>query len=161
MSDDKVLVLRGQLEMIKARAEVFDDGSDGADAESARSVSAIIDDLLAQPSDGALTNEANQCDGCRAGKPLENGNRHRMGKEGGYSDFMSCTSKLYKAALTNEGAEQMARMPVDRSYDVRAKMIIAFNERKKTGGDLDDCLDAAYKSALRFTPSPVSTESRS
>ena len=36
----------------------------------------------------------NQCDGCMAGKPLENGNRHRMGS-GAYPDFMSCTAKLY------------------------------------------------------------------
>ena len=50
--------------------------------------------------------------------------------------------------------EQMARMPVERCYDVRAKMIIAFNEAKKAGGDLDDQLDAAYKSALLYSPNP-------
>jgi hypothetical protein len=49
---------------------------------------------------------------------------------------------------------QMASMPVERCYDVRAKMIIAFNEAKKAGGDLDDQLDAAYKAALRFSPAP-------
>jgi hypothetical protein len=54
--------------------------------------------------------------------------------------------------LTKPQGEQMACMPVDRSYDVRAKMIIAFNEAKKTGGDLDDALNAAYKSALRYSP---------
>ena len=54
--------------------------------------------------------------------------------------------------------EQMACMPVDRSYDVRAKMIIAFNEARKAGGDLDDALDAAYKSALRFSPNPLAAE---
>lgn len=48
---------------------------------------------------------------------------------------------------------QMASMPVERCYGVRAKMIIAFNEAKKAGGDLDDALDAAYKSALRYSPS--------
>lgn len=54
--------------------------------------------------------------------------------------------------------EQMACMPVERSYDVRAKMIIAFNEAKKAGGDLDDALDAAYKSALRYSPNPMRAE---
>jgi hypothetical protein len=54
--------------------------------------------------------------------------------------------------------EQMACMPVERCYDVRAKMIIAFNEAKKAGGDLDDALDAAYKSALRYSPNPLSAE---
>ena len=54
--------------------------------------------------------------------------------------------------------EQMACMPVERCYDVRAKMIIAFNEAKMNGGDLDDALDAAYKSALRYSPNPMSAE---
>ncbi|KAA8563254.1 hypothetical protein FX985_03322 [Pseudomonas extremaustralis] len=54
--------------------------------------------------------------------------------------------------------EQMACMPVERCYDVRAKMIIAFNETKKAGGDLDDALDAAYKSALRYSPNPTNAE---
>ncbi|SFU98058.1 hypothetical protein [Pseudomonas sp. OV546] len=54
--------------------------------------------------------------------------------------------------------EQMACMPVERCYDVRAKMIIAFNEAKKAGGDLDDALDAAYKSALRYSPNPMNAE---
>lgn len=54
--------------------------------------------------------------------------------------------------------EQVACMPVERCYDVRAKMIIAFNEAKKAGGDLDDALDAAYKSALRFSPNPMASE---
>ncbi|MEL4167315.1 hypothetical protein [Pseudomonas sp. ZS001] len=52
-------------------------------------------------------------------------------------------------------SEQVALMPVERSYDVRAKQIIAFNECRNAGGDLDDALDAAYKVALRYTPAPV------
>ena len=48
---------------------------------------------------------ANQCDGCQAGKPLENGNRHRMGREGGYPDLMSCTAKLYAPATDEQGAK--------------------------------------------------------
>lgn len=97
MSDDKVLVPRELL-------EVYLGNRDGDWVEAGQ----ILRDLLAQPADGALTNNLNQCDGCRAGKPLENGNRHRMGKEGGYPDFMSCTAKIYKPALTNEGAEPVA-----------------------------------------------------
>lgn len=60
--------------------------------------------------------------------------------------------------LTKPQGVQVACMPVERCYDVRAKMIIAFNEAKKAGGDLDDALDAAYKSALRFSPNPMSAE---
>jgi hypothetical protein len=37
-------------------------------------------------------------------------------------------------------------------------MIIAFNEARNAGGDLDDALDAAYKSALRYSPNPLSPE---
>jgi hypothetical protein len=39
----------------------------------------------------------NQCDGCQAGIPVENG-AHRMGKPGGYPNLMGCTAKLYKPA---------------------------------------------------------------
>lgn len=53
---------------------------------------------------------------------------------------------------------QVAAMPVERCYDIRVKMIMAFNEAKKNGGDLDDSLDAAYKSALRFSPNPLIAE---
>lgn len=60
--------------------------------------------------------------------------------------------------LTAVEGEQLACMPVERCYDVRAKMIIAFNEAKKAGGDLDDALDAAYKSALRYSPNPLSAD---
>ena len=62
-----------------------------------------------------------------------------------------------KPAAQHQG-EPVACMPVDRCYDVRAKMIIAFNETKKAGGDLDDALDAAYKSALRYSPNPMTAE---
>lgn len=54
----------------------------------------------------------------------------------------------------------VACMPVERCYDVRAKMIIAFNETKKSGGDLDGALGAAYESALRYSPNPVNAEQR-
>jgi|GEM_PF-2578919 len=60
--------------------------------------------------------------------------------------------------LTRPQDVQVACMPVERCYDVRAKMIIAFNETKKNGGDLDDALDAAYKSALRYSPNPLTAE---
>lgn len=60
--------------------------------------------------------------------------------------------------LTKPQAVQVAWTPVERCYDVRAKMIIAFNEAKKAGGDLDDALDAAYKSALRYSPNPLNGE---
>jgi len=68
--------------------------------------------------------------------------------------------------LTQRHGEHVALVPVERSYDVRAKQILAFNTSKQSGGDLDDALGAAYKAALRYTPhpgeqlSPVSVASR-
>lgn len=52
------------------------------------------------PDAGKMVEPArNQCDGCQAGIPLENGS-HRMGKPGGYSDRMSCTAHMYSATAT-------------------------------------------------------------
>jgi hypothetical protein len=39
----------------------------------------------------------NQCDGCRAGIPVENG-MHAMGIPGGYADKMMCTASRYESA---------------------------------------------------------------
>lgn len=56
--------------------------------------------------------------------------------------------------LTHGHGEHVALMSVERSYDVRAQQILAFNTSKQGGGDLDDALGAAYKAALRYTPHP-------
>ncbi len=73
-------------------------------------------------------------------------------------DRVTAERDALQQRLTASEGEQLACMPVERCYDVRAKMIIAFNEAKKEGGDLDDALDAAYKSALRYSPNPLSAE---
>ncbi|CAI8818014.1 hypothetical protein EMIT0P100_10612 [Pseudomonas sp. IT-P100] len=56
--------------------------------------------------------------------------------------------------LTHGHGEHVALMSVERSYDVRAQQILAFNTSKQGGGDLDDALGAAYKAALRYIPHP-------
>ncbi len=38
----------------------------------------------------------NQCDGCKAGKPVDKNGNHRMGEPGKYPDLMGCTAHLYK-----------------------------------------------------------------
>ena len=48
-----------------------------------------------QPSPAAA--QRNQCDGCQAGIPVEDG-MHRMGKPGGYVDLMACTADRYGSA---------------------------------------------------------------
>ena len=73
-------------------------------------------------------------------------------------DRVTAERDALQQRLTASEGEQLACMPVERCYDVRAKMIIAFNEAKKEGGDLHDALDAAYKSALRYSPNPLSAE---
>lgn len=42
--------------------------------------------------------ERNQCDGCRAGKPLDSNGNHRMG-EGSYPDLMGCQAEKYRRAV--------------------------------------------------------------
>lgn len=71
------------------------------------------------------------------------------------NNFKLVLDRLFDVPAAKFNGEQMACMPVERCYDVRAKMIIAFNEARKTGGDLDDGLDAAYKAALRYSPNPL------
>ena len=50
----------------------------------------------------------NQCDGCRAGIPAENG-MHAMGIPGGYADKMMCTASRYESAPSH--GEQVREVP--------------------------------------------------
>jgi hypothetical protein len=61
---------------------------------------------------------------------------------------------LSKPTAKHQG-EQCALIPIERSYDVRARMLIAFNTRKQEGGDNDDALEAAHKALLSFSPPPT------
>lgn len=84
--------------------------------------------------------------------------RNEVGQVKGEYDRAVNKIDALQERLTAAEGQQLACMPVERCYDVRAKMIIAFNEAKKAGGDLDDALDAAYKSALRYSPNPLSAD---
>lgn len=55
--------------------------------------------------------ERNQCDGCQAGRPVENGN-HRMG-DGAYPDLMGCTANLYAAVERQEPVAEVQHGPFD------------------------------------------------
>jgi len=74
------------------------------------------------------------------------------------NNFKPVLDRLFEPVapvVEGQDDQQMACMPVERCNDVRTKMIIAFNEEKKAGGDLDDALNAAYKSALRYSPNSL------
>lgn len=74
--------------------------------------------------------------------------------------ILGALQKEWDAAVRDPAAaaQQVVAVPegfaltlVDRSYDQRAKAIIAFNT---CAGDLDDKLGAAYAAALTASPSP-------
>lgn len=44
------------------------------------------------------------------------------------------------------------KVPVYRTYDMRAAAIVAFNTAKQAGKDHDDCLDAAWNATIRARP---------
>lgn len=103
-ADERADVLEGLLRTsLVAMTRIYSAGRDfivgaGSDCDSvelmmendptAREIRAAL-----KPAEGPR----NQCDGCQAGIPVENG-AHRMGKPGGYPDLMGCTAKLYKPA---------------------------------------------------------------
>ncbi|KWI50301.1 hypothetical protein WT72_24330 [Burkholderia pseudomultivorans] len=49
-------------------------------------------------------------------------------------------------------------VPIERSYEMRAKALIAFNTTEKAGGDRDDALDAAYRAELASAPQPAQAD---
>ena len=64
----------------------------------------------------------NQCDGCRAGRPLVHGNLHVMIDANGYQDFMACTAHLY--AVPPELAELQAAKRDAHNSEVAYKAAI-------------------------------------
>ncbi|WP_124838976.1 hypothetical protein [Burkholderia cepacia] len=53
-----------------------------------------------------------------------------------------------------------ALVPIERSYDMRAKALIAFNTTEQSGKDRDDALDAAYRAELAAAPQPAQADAR-
>lgn len=81
-------------------------------------VASMITTVLAQEAGPVVERQdsKNQCDGCMAGKPLENGNRHRMGS-GAYPDFMSCAAKLYTSPPAPGAVKPVVwRVPVNGDW---------------------------------------------
>lgn len=50
---------------------------------------------------------------------------------------------------------QTAMLPVQRSYDIRAKQLLAFNESRQAGKDVDEALEAAHLAMLRNSSATV------
>lgn len=66
-------------------------------------------------------------------------------------------SRSQDVARVEEG---YAIVQIDRSYDMRAKAIIAFNSAEKSGKDRDDALDAAWREMLSASPQPPQAGAR-
>ena len=67
--------------------------------------------------------DRNQCDGCQAGIPAENG-MHRMGKPGGYPDLMACTADRYGSAPVDRVEQESVTtesLDLRRAYEVADK----------------------------------------
>lgn len=47
------------------------------------------------------------------------------------------------------------RVPLERSYDTRVKMLLAFNTSRQAGFDVDEALEAAWQALLRFSNLPA------
>lgn len=90
-----VEILRGRLEQAEnlLQAVVDEHGELSCDLHEQ------IDIFLA-----SQQGERNQCDGCQAGIPLVDG-AHRMGRQGGYPDLMSCQKERYEHPEQAESAQ--------------------------------------------------------
>lgn len=68
---------------------------------------------------------------------------------------MKTLRALIEQAQADIDNGQTAMLPVQRSYDVRAKQLIAFNESKQAGADVDMALEAAHLAMLRNSSATV------
>jgi hypothetical protein len=68
---------------------------------------------------------------------------------------MKTLRALIEQAQADIGNGQTAMLPVQRSYDVRTKQLLAFNESRQAGKDVDEALEAAHLAMLRNSSSTV------
>lgn len=59
---------------------------------------------------------------------------------------------VYAAPVAAQAPEGWKLVPIERSYDMRVKAIMAFNMAEQSGKDRDDALDAAYRAMLAAAP---------
>jgi len=96
----------------------------------------------------------NQCDGCRAGIPAENG-MHAMGIPGGYADKMMCTASRYESAPSHgeqvqDGWQLVPIEPTESMVEIGAQCVY-----EPTGkGDVED----VWSNMLAAAPSAGSQE---
>lgn len=62
---------------------------------------------------------------------------------------MKTLRALIELAQADIDNGQTAMLPVQRSYDIRAKQLLAFNESRQAGKDVDEALEAAHLAMLR------------
>jgi uncharacterized small protein (DUF1192 family) len=116
----KVLVDRELLERAAARADVFDDGSDGADAESARSVSLMLREALAQPAEAEgveVVAWANPEDLLEIKKPGRLVARYVIGSRSGAADVPLVRQSDHLAALSAVTAERDRLQQFEAAYN--------------------------------------------
>lgn len=98
-----------------------------------------------------------QCDGCRAGIPLENG-MHAMGIPGGYADKMMCTASHYESAPSH--GEQVRAgwqwVPVDPTPEMLAAVTTSKHEALRA--EVMRMAATDYRLMLAAAPSAVSQE---
>lgn len=68
---------------------------------------------------------------------------------------MKTLRALIEQAQADIDNGQTAMLPVQRSYDIRSKQLIAFNESRQAGNDVDQALEAAHLAMLRNSSATV------
>ena len=129
-ADERADLLEVALRKIKARLDAYSE-ADMRMPESSVEVCQMIADAALKPAEAPR----NQCDGCQAGIPLINGT-HRMGREGGYPDFMGCSAKLYKPAEGGGDVARLALRPENQRITPARFKYLACGEYHEGSGNL-------------------------
>ncbi|WP_208449120.1 hypothetical protein [Burkholderia anthina] len=100
------------------------------------------------------------------GLPAEHAQGERIAMECACEAVREALEEARAASTTETGAEAVAipagyaLVPIERSYDMRAKALIAFNTTEQGGKDRDDALDAAYRAELAAAPLSAQANTR-
>ncbi|REG57742.1 hypothetical protein B0G80_0372 [Paraburkholderia sp. BL6669N2] len=73
----------------------------------------------------------------------------------GWLMYRTALATIADQSASGGAPEGWKLVPVERSYDMRVKALIAFNTTEQSGKDRDDALDAAHRATLAAAPAPV------
>lgn len=85
----------------------------------AEQIASLLNDAeqISSPAQPAPTDAINQCDGCRAGRPVDKNGNHRMG-DGDYPNLQACQRHLYSQPAPTDDQKALRAAALEEAAEL-------------------------------------------